>query len=426
MNKLLEVIGNIYDIRENIECIKKVQMDSRKVEKGDIFFAINNGEKYIEEVLTKGASLVITSNKKWKKNLKILVVENVIESMQIIAKEYRKNLKTKIIGIIGSNGKTTVKDILYSIINSNYSSKKTEGNYNNHIGVPYSILQIEEKDKYAIIEMGMSNFGEIKVLCDIAGLDYSIITNIGDSHLEFMLNRKNVFLEKSVVKNYVKNSHLLFFGDDFYLKSLSGISVGFNKENKHIISEYKLENNGSSFKLDEETYNTNLYGKHNCISSSLGIEMALMLGLSVSQVKKGLKNIKITPMRFEKIEKKGITFINDSYNASPISMKYSLDTFSELKSDKDKIVVLGDMEELGEETINFHLDVIEHALEKNFLKVFLYGEKMEKALNKIKSKSNVVSFQDKSEIKEIIYREFNGKLILIKGSNFNQLWKIIE
>lgn len=426
MIKLLEVIRNLYDIKNNIKYIRKVQMDSRKVKKGDLFFAINDGKKYIEEVLVKGASLIISNDEKWKENSRVLIVEDVVKSMQIIAQEYRKSLEVKIIGIIGSNGKTTTKDILYSIICSNYKAKKTEGNYNNHIGVPFSLLQLEEADKYGIIEMGMSNFGEIKTLCEISNLDYSIITNIGDSHLEFMINRENVFLEKSIVKNYVKDSHLLFFGDDFYLKTLKGSSVGFSEKNNHIISDYNLEERGISFKLDGENYGVNIYGKHNCINTSLAIQMSKIIGLSKVEIKEGLKNIKITSMRFERVVKNGITFINDSYNASPISMKYSLDTFSNLKTEKDKIIVLADMGELGEKEIEYHIDIIKYALDKKYFKIFLYGKNMEKALKKIKSKNDIISCKNKLEIKNIIYKQFKDKLILIKGSNFNQLWKIIE
>ncbi|MFK4786190.1 UDP-N-acetylmuramoyl-tripeptide--D-alanyl-D-alanine ligase [Fusobacterium sp. MFO224] len=426
MSKLLEVIGELYDIKFGKKYIRKVQMDSRKVEKGDLFFAINNGKNYIEEVLKKEASLVICDDNKWKENSNVLIVENVVEAMQLIAREYRKNLKVKLIGVVGSNGKTTTKDILYSIISSKYSSKKTEGNYNNHIGVPFTILQIEEKDKYGIIEMGMSNFGEIKTLCKIAGLNYSIITNIGDSHLEFMLNRRNVFLEKSIVKNYVEEDKLLFFGDDPYLKSLKGKSIGFNDYNNYVISNYKLEENGILFKINEKDYKVNLYGEHNCINSALSIEMAKMIGMTDEDVKKGLENIEITPMRFQKILKEKIIFINDSYNASPVSMKYSLNTFEKLKTQKDKIVILADMGELGEKEMEFHIEIIQYALRKKFFKIILYGDRMEKALDKIENKDNIILFKNKSDIKNLINKEFKNKLILIKGSNFNQLWKIIE
>lgn len=426
MIKLLEVIRNLYKINNEITHIRKVQMDSRKVQKGDIFFAINNGKNYIDEVLKKGVSLVISEDKKWENNSKVLVVENVIKSLQNIAKEYRKELSVKLIGIVGSNGKTTTKDILYSILSIKYNTKKTEGNYNNHIGVPFTILQINEKDNFGIIEMGMSNFGEIKKLCEIANLDYSIITNIGDSHLAFMKNRKNVFLEKSKVKDYVEESNLLFFGDDPYLKSLKGRKVGFNSYNEFRISDYNLEENGIFFKLNNEEYKSNIYGKHNCINTALSIGMSKIIGLTTQEIKKGLGKIEITPMRFQKILKDEITFINDSYNASPISMKYSLNTFEKFKTTKEKVVILADMGELGAREIDFHVEVIKYAINKDFLKVILYGDRMEKALQRIDDKKKIIFFRKKTDIKELISKEFKNKLILIKGSNFNQLWEIIE
>jgi len=426
MVKLLEVIRKLYKINKEITYIRKVQMDSRKVQKGDIFFAINNGKNYIDEVLKKGVSLVISEDKKWEKNSKVLVVEDVVKSLQYIAKEYRKELPVKLIGIVGSNGKTTTKDILYSVLSEKYNTKKTEGNYNNHIGVPFTILQIDEKDNYGIIEIGMSNFGEIKKLCEIANLDYSIITNIGDSHLEFMKNRKNVFLEKSKVKDYVEKSNFLFFGDDHYLRSLKGRRVGFNSCNEFQISDYKLEENGILFKLNNEEYKVNIYGEHNCINTALSVGMAKIIGLTMQEIKKGLEKVEITPMRFQKILKDNITFINDSYNASPISMKYSLNTFEKLKTSKEKVVILADMGELGEREIDFHVEVIKYAVNKNFFKVILYGNRMEKALEKITDKEKIIFFRKKSDIKELINKEFRNKLILIKGSNFNQLWKIIE
>ncbi|MDP0488785.1 MAG: UDP-N-acetylmuramoyl-tripeptide--D-alanyl-D-alanine ligase [Fusobacterium sp. JB021] len=426
MIKLLEVIRNLYKINNEITHIRKVQMDSRKVQKGDIFFAINNGKNYIGEVLKKGVSLVISEDKKWENNSKVLVVENVIKSLQNIAKEYRKELPVKLIGIVGSNGKTTTKDILYSILSIKYNTKKTEGNYNNHIGVPFTILQINEKDNFGIIEMGMSNFGEIKKLCEIANLDYSIITNIGDSHLAFMKNRKNVFLEKSKVKDYVEESNLLFFGDDPYLKSLKGRKVGFNSYNEFRISDYNLEENGIFFKLNNEEYKSNIYGKHNCINTALSIGMSKIIGLTTQEIKKGLGKIEITPMRFQKILKDEITFINDSYNASPISMKYSLNTFEKFKTTKEKVVILADMGELGAREIDFHVEVIKYAINKDFLKVILYGDRMEKALQRIDDKKKIIFFRKKTDIKELISKEFKNKLILIKGSNFNQLWEIIE
>ena len=162
MNKLFLVLDNLLGIREqlNLDKIEKIIMDSRKVQKGDLFFAINNGNKYIDEVLEKGASIVVADNYSGE-DKRVFKVSNTVEFMQKFAKEYREALGLKVIAITGSNGKTTTKDMIYSVLSRKYITKKTEGNYNNHIGLPFTILQLEEKDEVVVLEMGMSGFGAV-------------------------------------------------------------------------------------------------------------------------------------------------------------------------------------------------------------------------------------------------------------------------
>ena len=159
MNKLFLVLDNLLGIREqlNLDKIENVIMDSRKVQKGDLFFAINNGNKSIDEVLEKGASIVVADNYSGE-DKRVFKVSNTVEFMQKFAKEYREALGLKVIAITGSNGKTTTKDMIYSVLSRKYITKKTEGNYNNHIGLPFTILQLEEKDEVVVLEMGMSGF----------------------------------------------------------------------------------------------------------------------------------------------------------------------------------------------------------------------------------------------------------------------------
>ena len=303
MKKLVEIITKILPIKTKILNIGNVQMDSRKIEKDDVFFALNSGKNYIPQVLEKGASLVVCDDKKWEGHEKVVVVEDTLKAMQEIAKEYRKSLPVKIIGVVGSNGKTTTKDIVYSVLSSRYKCVKTEGNYNNHIGVPYTLLQIKENDEFAVVEMGMSSRGEIKFLCETALPDYGIITNIGDSHLEFLLNRENVFIEKSEIKNYVDKDRLIIFGDDFYLKNLNGIKVGFEKNNNFIIENYTETSEGVSFEIEKEKYNFKMNGKHNCINAAFGAVIGKTAGLSYEEIERGLENCKVTPMRFQKDRK---------------------------------------------------------------------------------------------------------------------------
>ena len=175
MKKLVEIITKVLPIKTKIEKISKVKMDSRIVEKNDVFFALNNGKNYIDDVLKKGAALVVCDDKKWAGHERVAVVENTLTAMQNLAHEYRKALSVKIVGIVGSNGKTTTKDIIYSVLSEKYRCIKTEGNYNNHIGVPYTLLQIDDNTEFAVVEMGMSSRGEIRALCDIALPDLSLI-----------------------------------------------------------------------------------------------------------------------------------------------------------------------------------------------------------------------------------------------------------
>lgn len=427
MKKLTDLVCKIFNIKYLKNEINKVEMDSRLIAENDIFFAINNGKNYIEDVLKKGALLVITDDKKYLNNDNIIIVEDVIATFQKLALEYRKILKIKVVGIVGSNGKTTTKDIVYSLISAKYKTKKTIGNYNNHIGVPYTILQLGDEDEVAVIEMGMSNFGEIKVLCDIASPDYGIITNIGDSHLEFMKTRKNVFVEKSEIKNYVKKENLIFYGDDEYLKKLEGIKVGFFEGNDYRISSFKETKLGCTFLLNGEEYKFRMNGKHNSLNSSFAIALADILKINKELIKETLYSAEVTPMRFERLEKNGINFINDAYNASPISMNYSLETLNSLESDRGKIAVLADMGELGEEEIKFHREVLENAVKlENVEKIIITGSRMLAASKYILDNRKIIFCEDKEAVKNIILKKFSDKLILLKGSNFNHLWEIIK
>ena len=426
MKKLVEIITKILPIKTKILNIGNVKMDSRKIEKDDIFFALNSGKNYIPQVLEKGASLVICDDKKWEGHEKVVVVEDTLKAMQEIAKEYRKSLPVKIIGVVGSNGKTTTKDIVYSVLSSKYKCVKTEGNYNNHIGVPYTLLQIKENDEFAVVEMGMSSRGEIKFLCETALPDYGIITNIGDSHLEFLLNRENVFIEKSEIKNYVDKDRLIIFGDDFYLKNLNGIKVGFEKNNNFIIGNYTETSEGVSFEIEKEKYNFEMNGKHNCINAAFGTVIGKIAGLSYEEIERGLENCKVTPMRFQKIEKNGIKYINDSYNASPVSMRYSLETLADAYKGISKIAVLADMGELGKDELKYHIEVLEYAVALDIEKIIVFGNIMKEAAEKIENREKLIIVETKEEIKNIIRKDFADRVVLIKGSNFNHLWEIME
>lgn len=414
----------------NLIEIKNVVMDSRKIEKGSLFFAINNGNAFVDKVLNEGASLVIADNYLGE-DKRVIKVKNTVIEMQELAKEYRKALGLKVIGITGSNGKTTTKDLIYSVLNEKYKCIKTLGNYNNHIGLPYTILQANETHEVLILEMGMSSFGEIDKLGYIAMPDYGIITNIGDSHLETLKNRENVCKAKTELLNYVDKEHTILFGDDYYLKEIPGIKVGFKENNEFQITDLAEDEKGATFKINADKYAVSLNGVHNAMNTAMAIVVGKKLGLTTEEINEGLKKVTLTKMRFEKIEKGNKLYINDAYNASPVSMTFALETFGSLYKNNLKIAVLGDMLELGEEEIRYHREVIEKALELDIDKVYLYGPRMAKALDLIlkdgiKLSKEVINFKTKEDIKNTIDQIQERKIILLKGSRGMKMEEIIE
>ena len=427
MNKLFLILDNLLGIREqlNLDKIENIIMDSRKVQKGDLFFAINNGNKYINEVLEKGASIIVADNYLGD-DKRVFKVLNTVEFMQKFAKEYREALGLKVIAITGSNGKTTTKDMIYSVLSRKYITKKTEGNYNNHIGLPFTILQLKEKDEIVVLEMGMSGFGEIDLLSSIAKPDIGVITNIGDSHLEFLKTRENVFKAKTELLNYVSSENTYIIGDDQYLKNVVGNKIGFSRENNFVIEDFIDSNDGMSFKVENSEYILNLNGKHNALNAGIAIAIGKRFDLTSEEIKEGLKNLHLTPMRFQKIEKENLIYINDAYNASPISMEYSLNTFDKLYNNMKKIVVLGDMLELGEKEIEFHREIIEKALSIKCDKIYLYGERMKKAYDLLEKNDKIRCFNNKENIVKLIANEIEKIAVLLKGSRGMKLEEIIK
>ena len=409
--------------------IKNVVMDSRKVIKGSLFFAINNGNSYVKGVLDKGASLVIADNTDIKDE-RVIKVTDTIATMQDLATKYRKKLDIQVVGITGSNGKTTTKDIVYSLLSTKAKTLKTEGNYNNHIGLPYTLLNVTDEEKFVVLEMGMSSLGEIKRLGEISGPNYAIITNIGDSHIEFLKTRDNVFKAKTELLEFVDKENTFVCGDDEYLGKLDVNKVGFNENNTYKIESYEFSNKDSKFILDGKEYEMPLLGKHNISNTAIAIELAKKIGLTDEEIQKSLKEVKISNMRFQEIKMGNDIYINDAYNASPMSMKAAIDTLNEIYDDKYKIAILGDMLELGENEIDYHIDVLNYLLDKKIKLVYLYGERMKKAYDIfMKNRSEEYRFwyyPTKKGIVESLKNIKMEKVILLKASRGIKLEEIIK
>lgn len=415
----LKVLENILGKKTNI--LKEdfeVVMDSRLVKKGSLFIAINKGNEYVKEAIEKGAFVIYDKEDLNLENA--FYVKNSIEFMQEFAEKYRIEKNFFVIGITGSNGKTTLKDIIYNVLdNKGVKAYKTQGNYNNHIGLPFTILSSSDKDEILVLEMGMSNLGEIDLLAKISKPDYSIITNIGHSHLEMLKTRDNVFKAKTELIRHTKN--LVFVNEnDEYLSDLK---------------RYKKEDLNKVKLVTTSEFKTNLLGDFNKINISLANALLEKMGYKDNNY----ENIKITDGRFQIIEG-DITYINDAYNASPISMEASIKTFSNLFNDSFKIMVLADMLELGEKEIDYHEALYNVIEESKFNILFLYGNRMKYLYNKLKNlellklQNNVklnysfLWFFDKKDIIKDIknIKTSKKKIVLLKGSRGMKLEEIME
>ena len=451
--------------------IKRIIMNSKEVEKDDLFLAIRGGNKFTGEALEKGAYVVyddkeIQIEEKFKE--KAFYVKNSVEFLQEFAEKWRKNLNLKVIGITGSNGKTTVKDMIYHLLSVKYKGKKTEGNYNNHIGLPFTLLRAEKGDDFIILEMGMSGFGEIDLLGKISSPDISVITNIGESHLEFLKTKKNVFKAKTEIIPHTKET-LVINGDDEYLKDIDEnslkekglktvkiLNMGNNKNYMENIEKSVESNNDFYYgnidfnevetkftlkyfdenckKWTHKFYNTNVLGEHNILNLTIAVSVAKEMALGDEEIEKAVKDIVLTNMRFQIITKGKTTYINDAYNASPMSMKKSLETFSKIYNDREKIAVIGDMLELGEEEAELHASIFDVIVNTNLNKLYLYGPRMRFLYDRIRENSDNENikkieteyFESKEQIKEKLEGIKEEKVVLIKASRGMKLEEVME
>ncbi len=438
--------------------IDKVVMNSKNIEKGDLFVAIRGGNNFVNEALSKGAYAVYDNDGievDPDNEDKAFLVEDTVLFIQEFAKKWRENLNLKVIGITGSNGKTSVKDMVYHLLKIKYTGKKTEGNYNNHIGLPFTLLCSEPEDEFIILEMGMSDFNEIDLLGRISSPDISIITNIGESHLEFLKTKENVFKAKTEIIPHTKEM-LIINGDDEYLKNIENAQVNIvrvlKKKEKGIsqmdsdfyYGDIEFDEEGTDFSLQyhdkicqnlvKRNYRTNILGIHNVLNLVLSIAVAKQFSIEDSLIEKAIMNIIMTDMRFQKIEKGKTIYINDAYNASPMSMRKSLETFSELYNDREKIVVLGDMLELGEQEKKFHEDLYDILTGTVTRKIYLYGPRMRNLYEKLQENRNIEElknkeieyFADKEGIKKELGKIGKRKVVLIKASRGMKLEEVIE
>jgi UDP-N-acetylmuramoyl-tripeptide--D-alanyl-D-alanine ligase len=419
-----------------------VTTDSRNCPAGSVFFALQgekfDGNDYIETALQNGAVYAVGDRAGLPNDSRIIRVENVLQSLQDLANYHRKQLNPTLLAITGSNGKTTTKELIATALSTRFPTLFTQGNLNNHIGVPLTLLQLKPEHRFAVIEMGANHPGEIRELCRIADPDFGLITNVGKAHLEGFGSFEGVVRTKGELYDYIreKNGWVFINSDNPVLRERSGktntIYYGTSPE---AFVQGRMVESGSVLELEWQRrqgsahrIKTQLAGNYNFENVLAAICVAAYFGVADTQHSTTLLNQALagyTPRnnRSQHLKTERNHLIIDAYNANPSSMQVALENFSGLKV-TPKMVIIGEMKELGVYNAEEHQRLVDRLRGSAFDKVILCGESF-LSINSIASEW--VIFQHTQELLDYLRSgNFSGFHILIKGSRTNQLEKVIE
>lgn len=429
-----------------------VVIDSRQVESGYLFVAIPgekvDGHKFIPDVFAKGAAAVLSEQQLENPAGPYILVESTTKALRDLAEYYRKSLDIKVVGITGSVGKTSTKEMIASVLSEKYKVLKTEGNYNNEIGLPLTIFKIRAEHEVAVLEMGISEFGEMHRLATMANPDICVITNIGLCHLENLKTRDGILKAKTESFAHLKKDGIAILnGDDDKLSTIRQVGdkepVFYGMEEK---MEYREDAKKSVYATGVE--NLGLYGmqarihtpegerdvripipgEHNVYNALAATAVGLSLGLSLDQISSGILKAKTIGGRTNLLNTGSMTVIDDCYNANPVSMKASIDVLA--TAEGRKIAVLGDMGELGENEKKLHYEVGEYLAKKEINVLFCAGELSEeiaKAAQKESKTCEVYYFKTRDALLEQLLPFLKkGDTVLVKASHFMEYPKIVK
>ncbi|WEA44643.1 UDP-N-acetylmuramoyl-tripeptide--D-alanyl-D-alanine ligase [Priestia aryabhattai] len=439
--------GSVFHSGNEAAAIEGVSIDTRTIQQGNLYIPIKgerfNGHTFVDKAIENGAVATL-----WNKDeenpptdISVILVDDTLEALQQLAKSYRHELDIKVVGITGSNGKTTAKDMVKAVLDTTYRVLKTDGNFNNHIGMPLTILRLDETHDIAVLEMGMSSRGEIEFLSNLAEPDVAIITNIGESHLQDLGSRDGIAEAKlEITSGLAPTGQLVYNGDEPLLTSrvvnplFETVTFGSSEQNDLYPSAISAEELGTTFTVSRETtysFFIPVLGKHNVHNALSAIAVGHYFGLDNETIAKGLKELKLTNMRMELVKRTdGLTFINDAYNASPTSVKAAITLMHDLEGYKQKILVLGDMLELGDQEKEFHKEVGEFIEAEKIDYVLTYGPlsvEIEQGAKNNFAEDKVMHFEEKDElVKKLTAITTREDVVLVKASRGMKLEEVIS
>ncbi len=435
----------LYGNKEQI--LGNICTDSRKINENDVYVAIVgekfDGNDYYEDAVKRGASCCIISKIidgiSYDKCATILV-DDTIECLQKLA-SYKRNLyNIPVIAVTGSVGKTSTKDIIYSVVSKKYKTCKTMGNYNNHLGVPLTILSLRD-DEALVIEMGMNHLGEISLLSKIAKPSISVITNIGTAHIGNLGSRENILKAKMEILDGMIDNKIIINNDNDLL-----YKMGIDMDNKYDIYTYSIDNDSdykavnirdsvfeSKFDIDgiDKDVVVNVGGNAYIYNSLVAYIVGDMLGIDKDRIKEGISEFKLSSNRLEKkVNSNGVVIIDDTYNANYDSMRSSLELLGRVK-DKRKIAIIGDMLELGNYTEELHKNIGDVVIDNKIDVLITVGEYSKYIVDRVIelgfSKDNIYSYDKEEEIDRSLLNKFDKEdIVLIKGSHGMNLINVVN
>lgn len=429
MDKQIEELYKVYEQHPN------VITDSRKVEKGSIFFALKgpnfDGNKYAQDAMDQGAACVVIDDQKLHINGKAIVVDNALKALQQLSSYHRSALNIPIIGITGSNGKTTSKELINCVLSTSHKVSATIGNLNNHIGVPLSILRISKSDDIGIIEMGTNGPGEIEFLCSLARPDIGLITSIGKAHLEGLGSLDGVVKEKTALYRAVaeNNGKIIYNTESIHLREnlpITTENISYSKSGSNTF-EIQIQSSFPSLKgnckrgIKEVELRSKMYGAYNVTNIASALLMGELFDVNLESGVNAINNYEPKNNRSELRCFRGANIYLDAYNANPSSVALVINQFAE--SEGTKILILGDMLEVGNSENLEHRLILQNIEEQRFEQVILLGGLY------AKHKSDFASFMFYTDFdavkKHFESLDLNGKNILLKGSRGMGLERLI-
>lgn len=444
LEQILECCGGQYFGRKEdlTKEVTGVVTDSRKILPGNLFVPLKgektDGHKYIPQVLEAGALASLSENILSENPGNYILVESALEAMQRIAAFYRNDLGLKVVGITGSVGKTSTKEMIASVLKERFCVHKTAGNFNNHIGLPLTIFGLEKDHEVGVLEMGISDFGEMHVLSAMANPDICVITNIGLCHLENLKTREGILKAKTECFQHMReNGRVILNGLDdklITIKEVEGVPpVFYGREGDAAFATDVTDLGLMGIRIHLHLYGEvrevtiPIPGEHNIYNALAAACVGHELGMNIDEICRGIRNVETIGGRSNLIQVKGMTLIDDCYNANPVSMKASIDVLS--KAAGRKIAVLGDMGELGKEEKALHAQVGAYLSEKNIDMLFCAGELSAEIAREAKENPRcaVAHFSSKEDLIPALLKEVKeGDTILVKASHFMEYPKIIE